>query len=131
MRQPWAANDEMGDPSEPLPDNTGASGAEGAMDAAAPPAAAAKDRVRVCVRVRPLSGDGETRAVTAAGAKIVLGGTHAGERSFAFDGVFGEAATQQEVRAPRRRLFDGREDDAVRSVGSDALGQPAAGRAGA
>ena len=63
--------------------------------ATTPPAAPERERVRVLVRVRPLSGAGETRAVVVAGG----GAVRLGSKTFEADGVLGEDATQTQVYA--------------------------------
>ena len=96
--------------------------AEQEQDApAAPDAAAAapeeatttapRERVRVAVRVRPLT-EGATRATACAKDKLRLKTAH-DEKAFKFDVVFDEAATQDHVYAHTaqklvERVFDGR-----------------------
>ena len=85
-----------------------------AADAAAPEEAAAaapRERVRVAVRVRPLT-DGAKRATACQKNKLRLKTAH-DEKTFKFDVVFDEAATQDRVYAHTaqklvERVFDGR-----------------------
>ena len=85
-----------------------------AADAAAPSeqaAAAPRERVRVAVRVRPLT-EGAKRATACAKNKLRLKTAH-DEKAFKFDVVFDEAATQDRVYAHTaqklvERVFDGR-----------------------
>ena len=85
-----------------------------AADAAAPAEAAAaapRERVRVAVRVRPLT-DGAKRATACAKNKLRLKTAH-DEKTFKFDVVFDETATQDRVYAHTaqklvERVFDGR-----------------------
>ena len=85
-----------------------------AADAAAPSeqaAAAPRERVRVAVRVRPLT-DGAKRATACAKNKLRLKTAH-DEKTFKFDVVFDETATQDRVYAHTaqklvERVFDGR-----------------------
>ena len=94
-------------------------GAQNAPDApaaasAAPEEAAAaapRERVRVAVRVRPLT-EGAKRATACAKNKLKLKTAH-DEKTFKFDVVFDEAATQDRVYAHTaqklvERVFDGR-----------------------
>lgn len=62
------------------------------------------DNCCVFVRVRPSSAPAATRCVAleADARRVVVDGTHA----FAFDGVFGEAATQEDVFAATRRCSE-------------------------
>ena len=74
-------------------------------------AAAPRERVRVAVRVRPLT-DGAKRATACAKNKLKLKTAH-DEKTFKFDVVFDEAATQDRVYAHTaqklvERVFDGR-----------------------
>ena len=74
-------------------------------------AAAPRERVRVAVRVRPLT-EGAKRATTCAKNKLRLKTAH-DEKAFKFDVVFDEAATQDRVYAHTaqklvERVFDGR-----------------------
>ena len=85
-----------------------------AADAAAPEeatAAAPRERVRVAVRVRPLT-EGAKRATACAKNKLKLKTAH-DEKTFKFDVVFDETATQDRVYAHTaqklvERVFDGR-----------------------
>jgi len=85
-----------------------------AADAAAPEEAAAaapRERVRVAVRVRPLT-EGAKRATACAKNKLRLKTAH-DEKTFKFDVVFDETATQDRVYAHTaqklvERVFDGR-----------------------
>ena len=75
-------------------------------------AAAPRERVRVAVRVRPLTGEGATRATTCAKSQLKLKTAH-DEKQFKFDVVFDEATTQEQVYARTAselvaRVFDGR-----------------------
>ena len=74
-------------------------------------AAAPRERVRVAVRVRPLT-EGATRATACQKHKLRLKTAH-DEKAFKFDVVFDEAATQDHVYAQTaqklvERVFDGR-----------------------
>ena len=74
-------------------------------------AAAARERVRVAVRVRPLT-EGAKRATACQKQKLRLKTAH-DEKTFKFDVVFDEAATQDRVYAHTaqklvERVFDGR-----------------------
>ena len=74
-------------------------------------AAAPRERVRVAVRVRPLT-EGAKRATACAKNKLRLKTAH-DEKTFKFDVVFDEAATQDRVYAHTaqklvERVFDGR-----------------------
>ena len=74
-------------------------------------AAAPRERVRVAVRVRPLT-EGAKRATACAKNKLKLKTAH-DEKTFKFDVVFDEAATQDRVYAHTaqklvERVFDGR-----------------------
>ena len=76
-----------------------------------PTAAAPRERVRVAVRVRPLT-EGAKRATACAKNKLRLKTAH-DEKAFKFDVVFDEAATQDRVYAHTaqklvERVFDGR-----------------------
>ena len=76
-----------------------------------PAAAAPRERVRVAVRVRPLT-DGAKRATACAKNKLRLKTAH-DEKTFKFDVVFDETATQDRVYAHTaqklvERVFDGR-----------------------
>ena len=82
-----------------------------AADAAAPEEAAPRERVRVAVRVRPLT-EGAKRATACAKNKLKLKTAH-DEKTFKFDVVFDETATQDRVYAHTaqklvERVFDGR-----------------------
>ena len=85
-----------------------------AADAAAPEEAAAaapRERVRVAVRVRPLT-EGATRATACQKQKLRLKTAH-DEKAFKFDVVFDETSTQEHVYAQTaqklvERVFDGR-----------------------
>jgi len=85
-----------------------------AADAAAPEEAAAaapRERVRVAVRVRPLT-EGAKRATACQKNKLRLKTAH-DEKTFKFDVVFDETATQDRVYAHTaqklvERVFDGR-----------------------
>ena len=84
-----------------------------AATAAAPEEAAAapRERVRVAVRVRPLT-EGATRATACQKHKLRLKTAH-DEKTFKFDVVFDETATQDRVYAHTaqklvERVFDGR-----------------------
>ena len=75
------------------------------------PAAAPRERVRVAVRVRPLT-EGAKRATACAKNKLRLKTAH-DEKTFKFDVVFDETATQDRVYAHTaqklvERVFDGR-----------------------
>ncbi len=74
-------------------------------------AAAPRERVRVAVRVRPLT-EGAKRATACAKNKLKLKTAH-DEKTFKFDVVFDETATQDRVYAHTaqklvERVFDGR-----------------------
>ena len=74
-------------------------------------AAAPRERVRVAVRVRPLT-EGAKRATACQKNKLKLKTAH-DEKTFKFDVVFDEAATQDRVYAHTaqklvERVFDGR-----------------------
>ena len=74
-------------------------------------AAAPRERVRVAVRVRPLT-EGAKRATACAKNKLRLKTAH-DEKTFKFDVVFDETATQDRVYAHTaqklvERVFDGR-----------------------
>ena len=76
-----------------------------------PTAAAPRERVRVAVRVRPLT-EGAKRATACAKNKLRLKTAH-DEKTFKFDVVFDETATQDRVYAHTaqklvERVFDGR-----------------------
>ena len=76
-----------------------------------PTAAAPRERVRVAVRVRPLT-DGAKRATACQKNKLQLKTAH-DEKTFKFDVVFDETATQDRVYAHTaqklvERVFDGR-----------------------
>ena len=76
-----------------------------------PAAAAPRERVRVAVRVRPLT-EGAKRATACQKNKLRLKTAH-DEKTFKFDVVFDEAATQDRVYAHTaqklvERVFDGR-----------------------
>ena len=99
---------------EPSAQNAPAAPDAPAADAAAPEEAAAvapRERVRVAVRVRPLT-EGAKRATACAKNKLKLKTAH-DEKTFKFDVVFDEAATQDRVYAHTaqklvERVFDGR-----------------------
>ena len=96
---------------EPSAQNAPAAPDAPAADAAAPEEAAPRERVRVAVRVRPLT-EGAKRATACAKNKLRLKTAH-DEKTFKFDVVFDEAATQDRVYAHTaqklvERVFDGR-----------------------
>ena len=99
---------------EPSAQNGPAAPAAPAAVTAAPeeaPAAAPRERVRVAVRVRPLT-EGAKRATACAKNKLRLKTAH-DEKTFKFDVVFDETATQDRVYAHTaqklvERVFDGR-----------------------
>ena len=99
---------------EPSAQNAPAAPDAPANTAAAPEEAAAaapRERVRVAVRVRPLT-DGAKRATACQKNKLRLKTAH-DEKTFKFDVVFDEAATQDRVYAHTaqklvERVFDGR-----------------------
>ena len=83
-----------------------------APEAVTTTAAAPRERVRVAVRVRPLTGEGATRATTCAESQLKLKTAH-DEKQFKFDVVFDEVTTQEQVYARTAselvaRVFDGR-----------------------